>query len=80
MDGERLYIRSNGHVAAMDPQTGSEVWRTKLGVGLFASTKMQDVTVLEHDGRVFAGCHGHLFCLEAATGTILWQNGLEGMG
>jgi outer membrane protein assembly factor BamB len=29
---------------------------------------------------VFAGSQGHLFCLDAATGAMLWQNGLKGMG
>jgi len=81
MSAELLYIGSNGHVAAVDPGTGNEVWRTVLGGGgLFTSTRSQDVCVLQHDGRVFAGCYGHLFCLDAATGSVLWQNGLQGMG
>jgi hypothetical protein len=29
---------------------------------------------------VFAGCHGHLFCRDAATGREIWQNGLNNMG
>jgi outer membrane protein assembly factor BamB len=81
MEKELLYIGSNGHVAAIDPETGNEVWRTPLGgSGLFSSTKAADVCVLQHEGRVFAGSQGHLFCLDAATGATLWQNGLKGMG
>lgn len=81
MTTELLYIGSNGHVSAIDPQTGAEVWRTKLGGGgMFSPTGHQDVCVLQHEGHVFAGCHGHLFCLDAATGQELWQNGLKGMG
>lgn len=74
MDKELLYIGSNGHVAAVDPETGTEAWRASLGA-LGA-----DVTVMEYQGRVFAGCHGHLFGLDAATGRVLWKNGLKGMG
>jgi outer membrane protein assembly factor BamB len=81
MGTELLYIGSNGHVAAIDPATGRQVWRTQLGGGgLFSSTRAQDVTVLQHEAYVFAGCAGHLFCLDARTGTERWNNGLEGMG
>lgn len=80
MTRERLYIGSNGHVAAIDPNSGDELWRTRLSEGIFAATKHQDVCVLEHEGRVFAGCHGHLFCLDAATGNVLWHNELTGFG
>ncbi len=81
MEKELLFIGSNGHVAAIDPETGAEAWRTVLSSGgLFATTTMADVTVIQHGDRVFAGCYGHLFCLDAATGTVIWQNGLKGMG
>ncbi len=76
-----LIIGTNGNVAAIDPATGSELWRTSLRTGgLISSTSYEDVSVLLRDGKVFAGCSGHLFCLEAATGGILWHNSLSGMG
>lgn len=76
-----LYIGINGLVAAIDPQSGREVWRVDLpSSGLFSATSGSDVCVLEHDGRVFAGCSGYVFALDGATGEILWQNGLKGMG
>jgi outer membrane protein assembly factor BamB len=75
-----LYIGTNGHVAAIQPATGEEIWRTRLGEGLFNATGHQDVCVLEHDAHVFAGSHGHLFCLDAASGEILWHNELKGLG
>lgn len=76
-----LYIGINGRVAAIDPQSGREVWRVELpSSGFFSSTSGSDVCVLEHDGRVFAGCNGYVFALDGATGAILWQNELEGMG
>lgn len=80
MENDTLYIGSNGHVVAVEPSSGAELWRTRLGGGLFSATVQEDVCVLEHDRRVFAGCHGHLFCLDAETGAILWQNDLRGLG
>jgi outer membrane protein assembly factor BamB len=79
MTQDSLFIGTNGHVSAIDPGTGQEIWRTALGEGLFSATKHQDVCVLEHEGRVFAGCRGHLFCLNGATGEVLWHNELSGL-
>lgn len=80
MSGELLYIGCNGHVAAIRPEDGQEVWRTKLTGGFWSVTTYADVCVLEHEGRVFAGSNGHLFCLDATTGQILWHNQLKGLG
>lgn len=81
MSSSLLYIACNATVAAIDPGEGREVWRTKLGTGgLFAGTTGQDVCLLEDDGRLFAGCGGHLFCLDAGTGAVLWHNDLKGLG
>ncbi len=78
---ETLYIGINGHVVALATQHGRELWRTQLGTGqFFSSTSHQDVCLLEHDGRVLAGCYGHLFCLDAASGGILWHSELKGLG
>jgi outer membrane protein assembly factor BamB len=38
------------------------------------------VAVLDHDGKVYAGCNGHLFCLDAESGEIVWHNPLSGIG
>jgi outer membrane protein assembly factor BamB len=46
----------------------------------FTPASRSDVCVLEHEGHVFAGCNGYVFALDGKTGTILWENGLEGMG
>ena len=80
MASQNLYIGSNGHVAAIDPRDGRDVWRTRLGSSVLSATTRQDVCVLEHEGRVFAGCNGHLFCLDAASGELLWHNELDGLG
>lgn len=80
MADETLYIGSNGHVCAFRVSDGREAWRTKLGGGVLSATTAQDVCVLHHGGRILAGCRGHLFCLDAATGHVLWQNELKGLG
>jgi outer membrane protein assembly factor BamB len=76
---ERLYIGSNGHVSAIDPRTGAEVWRTKLQQGLITSTGAADVSVIVRDSVIYAGSAGHLFAL-STDGTILWENSLKGLG
>jgi outer membrane protein assembly factor BamB len=74
-----LYIGCNGTVAAIDPETGQEAWRTPLQSGFFGSSR-QDICLIEDRGRIFAGSNGHLFALDGQTGEILWQNDLEGLG
>ncbi|MDA8018086.1 MAG: PQQ-binding-like beta-propeller repeat protein [Thermoanaerobaculia bacterium] len=81
MTQELLHIGTNGHVLAVSTDTGDELWRTKLASGrLFNSVANQDVCVLEHEGKVFAGCRGFLFCLDGASGEILWRSDLKRMG
>lgn len=76
---ERLFIGSNGHVCAIDPSSGNEIWRTRLQEGILTATQSGDVSVLVRGDVVFAGCQGHLFALAAATGEHLWHNELKGL-
>jgi len=70
---EPVIIGVGSHVVAIDPSTGTEIWRTKLKMaGL--------VTVSVAGRRVYAGASGELFCLDVATGDILWRNRLKGLG
>lgn len=73
LNNHLLTIGIGGHVATIDPATGTEVWRTKLKGNDF-------VTVSPAGPHVFAGTSGELFCLDAATGQILWHNKLKGLG
>jgi len=75
-----LIIGSNGYVAAIDVMDGRELWRTALQTGIFSTTSHSDVSVLVQGGFVLAGSRGHLFCLDAENGSILWHNELKGMG
>ena len=66
-------IGVGGHAVALDPSTGTELWRTKLKMSSF-------VTVHRVGQRVFAGAGGELFCLDAGSGNLLWRNKLKGLG
>jgi outer membrane protein assembly factor BamB len=68
-----LVIGIGGHVVAVDPASGAEIWRTKV-------KRSEFVTVSPAGPVVFAGAGGELFCLEAAGGQILWHNKLKGLG
>jgi outer membrane protein assembly factor BamB len=68
-----LYIGVGGHVVAINPGTGEEIWRRKLRASTF-------VTVQATGDVVLAGAAGELFCLDATTGTIRWRNRLKGLG
>ena len=72
-----LYVGTNGFVAALDPRTGEELWRTKLpkcgGSG-------EPVALVMKEQHLFAGAHGQVWCLDARDGSVLWRNGLPKMG
>jgi hypothetical protein len=68
-----IFIGIKGTALALDRATGQEVWRTKLKGADFAN-------VVLLDGDLFATADGELFCLEASTGRIRWQNPLKGLG
>lgn len=73
MSGNLLIMGIGSHAVAVDPATGTEIWRTKLKSSSF-------VTVQEIGDRVFCGAAGELFCLDRATGHKLWHNKLKGLG
>lgn len=70
-----LYVGTSRYVAALDPQTGGEIWRTKLPHSGGAV-----VTILIHDRHLYVGHAGHAYCLDKRSGDILWENGLPKMG
>lgn len=68
-----LLIGIGGRVVAIDPATGTEIWRAKL--------KGSDTVTLTTAGnQVFAGTSGELFCLNGSDGTVIWHNKLKGLG
>jgi|CXWL01.1.fsa_nt_gi outer membrane protein assembly factor BamB len=68
-----IYIGIQGSVLALAVEDGREIWRTRLKSANF-------VSVTQLAGRLFASVAGELYCLDPATGTVLWHNKLKGLG
>lgn len=74
---QALYVGTNRFVAALDPKTGDEFWRTKLP---HSSSFGAVVTILIKDDLLYVGHGGRAYCLSRADGSIIWENGLPKMG
>jgi outer membrane protein assembly factor BamB len=72
-NSQAVLVGIRGRVLALEPGTGTELWRTRLKGGDF-------VNIVLTEDRVFAATQGEVFCLDPATGTILWHNPLKGLG
>jgi hypothetical protein len=72
---EILYVGTGRFVAAVDAKTGEEIWRTKLPHAMG-----NIVTIILKDGRLYVGHAGRAYGLNLQDGTIMWENGLAGMG
>lgn len=68
-----VYVGIAGAVVALDRTTGGERWRTRL-------KRTQPVILMSDGDRLYATTLGTAFCLDPATGTVLWQNPLKGLG
>jgi outer membrane protein assembly factor BamB len=72
-----LFVGTNGYIAALDPDNGQELWRTKLpkcgGIG-------EPVAMVIKGGHLFAGANGKVWCLDKSDGRVCWTNGLPGTG
>ena len=77
MPSNTVYIGVKGHVAAIDKSDGRTLWQTKLKSGAVSGHRF--VSLLVEQTRVYAHTHGELFCLDADTGRILWNNPLDGL-
>ncbi|NQZ21758.1 MAG: PQQ-binding-like beta-propeller repeat protein [Colwellia sp.] len=70
---DKLFLGISNHVVSLSKKTGEQLWKTKL--------KSSSITnVYYEDGNIFAYSGGHLFCLNASDGAILWENPLKGFG
>ncbi len=70
---EKLFLGISNHVVCLNKKTGEQLWKTKL--------KSSTITnVYYEDGNIFAYSGGHLFCLQASDGSIVWENPLKGFG
>lgn len=67
---EKIFVGARGFVAALDAESGEQVWRTRLPSG--APTSL--LTMLLKGGRLYMGYADRAYCLESNTGAILWTN------
>lgn len=76
---ERLYILSNGKVAALNKKDGSIVWEVNLKDYIkHVSYYMGQIT--EENGKLYIGISGRVLCLNAKDGSLVWKNELKGWG
>lgn len=68
-----LYVGISGHICKIDPQTGKEMWRTKIG-------KSYPVHFVHHEKQIIATVMGTITAVDDKTGTILWKNELKKLG
>ena len=71
-----LYVGTNGHVLALDPVRGEELWRTKLP----KRSTGAPTTIVIKGHHLFVGHYGRVFALDRRTGEVLWQNELSKTG
>lgn len=72
-DGNRIYAASrDGNVVALQPETGKEVWRTRLDVELSAGPGVGDGLV------VVSAADGVLIALDANSGNEKWRADVTG--
>lgn len=72
-DGSRIYAASyDGVVSAFDPQSGKQIWRTKVGMPLSAGPGLGEgrVVVVSKDG--------HAISLDSGSGAEQWRVELDG--
>jgi outer membrane protein assembly factor BamB len=72
---EPVYISCGAHVAAIDPATGTEYWRSKL-----PKTTYGLISLFVQGDLIIAGSYGRIYGIDRWTGEIRWTNELEGMG
>ncbi len=71
-----VIVAAKSTVRALDQVNGTELWSQKLASGLGTDF----VSVVADAKRVYAHAHGRLYCLDLRTGSVLWSDGLAGLG
>jgi len=70
---DKLFLGISSHVVCLSKKTGEQCWKTKLKSSTI-------INVFYEDKYVFAYSGGHIFCLLASDGSIVWENPLKGLG
>jgi outer membrane protein assembly factor BamB len=72
---QMIFAGLNGRVMALNRDNGQIVWE-------WHSPKPRKgfIAVMLDGDRLIVGISGYLYCLEATTGRLIWQNPLTGYG
>ena len=65
----RFYFAEGANITALDANTGARLWSTTIRNNPAALTSK----IVWHGSRIFLPDHPDVFCLDAATGQILWR-------
>ena len=80
MKHAKLFILSNGKIAAIDKKDGSISWEIEIKDVFKNASYTSFGSIYEEGGKLYVGISGHIFCLSAKDGTLLWKNELKGWG
>jgi len=72
---QTIFAGLNGRVMALNRDTGQIIWEWRSPKPRSGFGSM----MLDGD-RLIVGFSGYLYCLEAATGRLMWQNPFTGYG
>ena len=76
----KLFILSNGRVAAIDKKTGDIAWEVKLKQYVKATTGYAVGQIMLEGTKLFVSVSGIIVCLNAKDGSLVWKNELKGWG
>jgi outer membrane protein assembly factor BamB len=72
-EDDLVFVGFNRHVVALNRETGAKVWEWK--------APQRGYPALLFDGdRLIVSMNGYMYCLAPATGDLLWENNLPGLG
>lgn len=76
MSAAKLFVGSNGRVAALNADSGEVLWKVELKPGFFKSG-YDFVALLETPTRLYAHTYSTVYCLDLESGTIIWENPIK---
>ena len=77
--GKLLFVALNGRVAALDAESGAIAW-SWMAPSKFGSTRYCSLLLLPNPARLVVSVSGYIYCLEPASGQLLWSNEMTGFG
>lgn len=72
-----VFVGGNGVVAALDPTTGVELWRTPLPKSMWSMSFY--VTLARSGDALYVGHGKMIHRLDALTGAVVWSRSVKGI-